>query len=192
MKILILILFQLINANTASASEFGFAKGSDFQSYTAYGPLTVQCKDGGSHAQNSETTFTCRDSFLLPQVFDYFKGPVTTQGNIVNLSARSEQGGIVMTASASYDGAKGLSREPFNLWLSSPIQQSLLREGVNRLSFEIISGKRIVQQGDFAVVVKRTNPKKCAPLKLVSGRGEDCESPFSMCQRYFKEQNYCL
>lgn len=184
--------FALFAAQNILADVAGFSRGSEFQSYIAYGSVTVQCSNGGDFRENKENTFTCRDSFLQPQVFDYFKGPIVPLADTVKLTSRNPQGAIIESVTASYDGIRGLSREPFNLWFSSPIQQSLLREGVNKLQYEILVGGRSVLLGIFEVIVKKSAPKKCAPLKIVSGHGDDCESPFSMCQRFFKERSYCL
>lgn len=182
------LLIPILSFAPALAMGAGFSKGSSFSSIPVQGQVQVFCN---SITGTGSAIYTCRDVLLNPQAYDIFVGPQDTRAKKLDLSCAREDGSVRVRASA-YDGISGKSTDSFNLWISTLFQKPLLYYGKNKLSYTIKSEKNeIIEQGNFEVMVTKGAMKECPTATYYSSDMNDCNSQYSVCQRYFEEFNNC-
>lgn len=184
MEKMISTLFILISIVSMQASAVGFSSGSQFASSPIRGFVTVYCNGG------EVVTYPCYDTVLDPHNYDYFVGPdgvVADQVSLSNLRAdgsRRERTEVYLHHEKRSEGA-------FNLWISSLFQRPLLAMGTNTVDYRLISRGKIVHQGVFTVTVTSGATRTCPTSHYNSGTPNDCQSQYTVCQRYFEQYNYC-
>jgi hypothetical protein len=170
--------------NLASAVEVGFSSGKQFTSISLHGQVTVDCA-GGTTAE-----YSCRDSALEPVSYDYFIGPEGITATDVSLS-NLRPDGTRRDRSSAYSVSVGRSNEAFNLWISTPFQRPLLASGVNKVAYVMKNKGATVGQGSFVVNVGPGTARECPTTHYNSPDAADCQSQYSVCQRYFEQYQSC-
>jgi hypothetical protein len=160
----------------------GFSSGDQFTAEPIYGFLKVNCNNTNTAA------FQCRDLLLLPTTMDYFIGPAGIDADEVELAATHENGEIIKKVSSYKNGS---STNRFNLGNLSLFQSPLLANGKNSIQYYLKKMKRIVQEGNFQIFVRQGQTRNCRDGSINTTDMNLCNSPYSACQRYFYEQNYC-
>ncbi|WII72681.1 hypothetical protein QJS83_02205 [Bdellovibrio sp. 22V] len=174
----------------AKADYVGFSRGDQFTATPIQGQVQVTCS--GFNGSGS-AVYTCRDLVLDPQAYDVFLGPRDARADRVTLVASHEDGSS-RTKSADYEGTRGRSGEAFNLWISTLFQKPLLENGVTSIRYTINGGHYAepLAEGTFRVLVKRGPARTCPNARYTSSDVSDCNSQYSICQRYFEEFHNCL
>lgn len=185
---LLIISSIVIFNSSASAAPIGFSHGNQMEANLIQGLVRVYCTGSGG---NSVAVFNCRDSSLHPRVYSHFLGPVDSRATEVQLTAINENGSRRVKES-DYYGAGGRSTEAFNLWISTLFQKPLLQYGRNSVEFVLKDRKgNILTTGTFEAMVNRGEKRTCPAAEYTSGDMNDCQSLYSICQRYFEDFNYC-
>lgn len=184
-----IVLSLLTSCSVAQGTPVGFAKGNELTASPIQGQVRVLC-DGFNGTGSA--LYTCRDVVLDPQAYDYFVGPRDTSIDKVELTATHEDGSSRFKMT-DYDGARGKSYEAFNLWISTLFQKPLLEYGVNSIRFRLYTGRELIQMGEgtFQAIVKRGAARACPAAQYNSTDLNDCNSQYSICQRYFEEFHNC-
>lgn len=187
------ILLVLAFYTSAQAADGGFANGNEFVATPVQGQVRVVCNGFNG---NDTALYNCRDVALSPNPYDYFVGPQMGRSNVndrVELLATLEDG-TTRTKITGYDGTRGKSRDAFNLWISTLFQKPLLSYGANKIRFRIIVSENHpehVVEGNFIANVKRGTVRTCPSVEYTSSDINDCNSQYSICQRYFEEYRNC-
>lgn len=190
LRTFIAIFLMATAAVGANAEYVGFRHGSEFVAAAVEGQVTVSCN--GFNGSGS-AIYSCRDVVLDPQAYDYFVGPRDPRAASVELRCIREDGSV-RTKSSDYDGARGISTDSFNLWISTLFQKPLLQAGVNTIEYRIIANDRPkteIAKGRVAVKVTRAAVRRCPNAHYQSTDINDCSSQYSVCQRYFEEYRNC-
>lgn len=175
---------------SAQANYVGFVHGSEFTAAAVEGRVTVHC-NGFNGVGNA--VYACRDAVLEPQIYDYFTGPRDAKATDVELKCTRDDGSV-RSKTSGYNGAKGVSSDSFNLWISTLFQKPLLQVGKNTIDYRITADDRAkteIAKGRFVVNVVRAPARRCADAHYNSTDINDCNSQYSVCQRYFEELNHC-
>lgn len=168
---------------TSIKSQANFVRGDNFQYVNISGELTIQC-------QNRTKTVMCSDTFMDPWPYDVFAGPQNGKAQLVELKATV--GSNTQTATVDYDGKSGKSKD-INLGVNSLFQKSLLKIGENTVRFALLEkNNNSLETGLFKVFVTRGSSRSCEPGETETQNTDDCDYPYTLCQIYFKSQNYCL
>ncbi len=178
------LFFSSVNA------QIGFSRGAVFNSIPLQGEVYVRCN--GFNGLGS-ATFTCRDLVLDPVAYDYFLGPKDNGADRLELSLLY-QDGTNRTVMVGYDGPRGKTTDALNLWISTLFQKPILKKGINIIRYRTYSSRKfydILADGEIQVEVRRGNPRICPTATLDSSDITDCQSQYSICQRYFEESKYC-
>lgn len=174
----------------AQADQLGFARGNELTATPIQGQVQVTCS--GFNGSGS-AVYTCRDVVMDPQAYDYFVGPRDPQADKVELVATHEDNSMRIKIS-NYDGVRGRSRDAFNLWISTLFQKPLLEFGKNLIQYQLYAGEKkreFAGSNQFVVNVKRGSARSCPPAHYNSADVNDCNSQYSICQRYFEEYHNC-
>lgn len=180
-------LLQLLLSVTL-AQQVGLEKGSNFQSVAISGQVTVICNGFSGYGQN---TYNCRDITLEPSTYDYVTGPRDPNIDEIKLISKQESGTIIKKTE-DFEGRTGRTENAINLWISTLFQKPLLRDGRNIISYELLSKGVVKQSGEFSVQVTRAQSRVCPNTTYNSIDFNDCQAQYSICQRYFKENNFCV
>ncbi len=186
-KICFILFFSLIS----QAQKLGFQKGNTHWGYTIYGEVIVNCRSATSYNLLETVEYKCEDSALKPVSLDYFTGPNGTGANEVELRVTQEDQ-TIRIRKQSYNSSNGLSDSRFNLWMGSLLQKPLLAFGQNQVDYKLIKNGLVLQSGRFTSEVKYGGPLVCRPQIINSDNIDDCRQPYSVCQRYFADNNYCM
>lgn len=174
----------------AKADYIGLVHGSEFTAAPVEGRVTVTCN--GFNGVGT-AVYNCRDAVLEPQIYDYFVGPRDARATDVELKCMRDDGSE-RTKTSGYDGIKGSSTDSFNLWISTLFQKPLLQAGINNIEFRITANDRAkteIARGHFTVNVIRVPTRRCPNTHYNSTDINDCNSQYSVCQKYFEEFNNC-
>lgn len=163
--------------------QLGFSTSS-FKSNDLRGHLSISCIDG----RLSSTI--CRADVLFPVEFDYFYGPKGIKADTIQLTA-VHQDGSRRTKSESYKSDLGRSKGRFNLWIVSLTQRPLLEFGQNQITYKLLSGDQVADQGTFVVEVIAGPSLRCPNSHYFENIPGNCNTPSVLCDRYFYENNYC-
>ncbi|WP_253696589.1 hypothetical protein [Bdellovibrio bacteriovorus] len=184
-----LVLSILLGAFSSQA-EVGFKNGNERTAVLSLGNIYVHCHASGGGP--SSGAFRCSEEILLSGEYDYFVGPSGVAGDEVILTARHEDGSQ-RTKTVDYDSGKGQSKKQINLWIATLLQRPLLDPGKNTVSFKISKNGKTTASGEFIANVKDGGRKTCSHSATYwSNNSRDCQNGGSFCQRYFRENNYCL
>jgi hypothetical protein len=157
--------------------------------YAIAGDVKLTCMKANGQAPKT-VVFQCRDTVLVPHEFDYFVGPGSARGNTVIINV-THADGSTRSKEMPYDDQRAISTMRFNLWANVFLQKPLLNLGENRVEYFISKNGTPNTQGEFKSVVKMGGLKACSPEEFYSNNEMDCSEPYTYCQRYFQEKNYC-
>ncbi len=184
MKKLILIFIILGFAAATRAEATGFTLGNQFYSIHLHGRVEVYCG-----AENM-AIYTCNDIVLDPASYDYFIGPKGIKAeNIFLTNTRAD--GSQRSRNGVYNSSISRSADAFNLWISTPFQRPLLALGVNKIDYKLVSTGKIANQGSFSVNITHGEPRTCPTTYYNSTDINDCQSQYTICQKYFEQYDYC-
>jgi len=178
------LLFLLVTTVAAQAATPGFSTGSEFLAIPIQGQVTVYC------ANEETANYTCYDSVLDPASYDYFVGPEGVSAQEVSLSCLRQDGSI-RERTELYNARINKSIYAFNLWINTPFQRPLLGLGENKVNYSMFSSGNLVHQGTFTVKVTQGTSRTCPSTHYNSLDQSDCQSPYTVCQRYFEQFDYC-
>lgn len=187
LKIGVLVFFVW---SVSFGSVVGFSNGNDLSASPIQGKVIVNCQSGTA---SSNAVYQCRDIALDTKPYDYFIGAYDPRIDRVDLLAVKEDGSSTLKTSP-YNGIQGQSREAFNLWISTPFQKPLLAFGKNLVQIRYFSGGNPIQTNgaeSFIVTVKRGPLRACQTAQYTSADLNDCSSQYSICQQFFRDQQYC-
>lgn len=187
MKSLLTLAFCLCFVTAVQAQKPGLSGGEVFESQRLEGRVSVYCRS--SQGQDF-AVYSCRENILIPGEWDRFVHPDKIEGDEVTLVGH-QQSGTVRAKSKDYDPRSGKS-DNFNLWVATLFQRPLLDYGLNRIDYEVTKDGIVQDMGSFDVSVeKRDEVRRCPSRTYYSSWPADCRSGFQVCQRYFRELNYC-
>lgn len=184
MKHLLTLFLVLFMAAAAQAATAGFSKGNQFYAVPLEGTVTVSC------GPDQVVEFTCHDKVLDPFNYDYFIGPEGVSASSVTLSS-FHQDGSRRDRTEGYIDRSRKSANAFNLWISTPFQRPLLEMGENKVDYKLTTGGQVVEQGSFQVKVVNGAGRICPATYYNSLDANDCKSPYTVCQKYFEQFDYC-
>lgn len=167
------------------AQAQSFVSGAAFTAVPIYGELKVQCQDLYGNLKTSH--FQCEDLHLNPVEYDFFVGP-KVDADTVSLSSSYLSGKGIQKNSPYHNGS---STSRFNLWVHTLFQQPLLSEGKNVISFSLKKQGQDVLSGEFEVDVQTGQAHKCPRGSIFTENPTICDSPYTACQEYFQQYNYC-
>jgi len=182
------ILALLLGLNFGHAqNRIGFSSSSEFTASQIEGEVTVTCTsyNGVGHA-----AYLCRSVVLEPAIYDYFVGPRDARAKKISLNVQ-HQDGSNREKTVDYDGPAGKSREAYNLWISTLFQRPMLEMGMNTVNYSLLDGKTEVARGTVGVKVNAGARRTCPAAAYNSVDLNDCNSQYSICQRYFEEFRNC-
>lgn len=183
-------IFLLFGSLLFSVSIFaapGFSKGDRFQVVTLRGNLNVRCNVG---AEIRQSNFQCESQVLAPASYDFFVGSaIPAADKIILIAERSDKS--IREKEEVYNGARGQSQRMINLWVSSVFERPLLNYGMNTVTYKIMKGPATYEQGVFKVQVDAGAGRSCPTYSMTSTSAGDCETSYSVCDRYFRAFNYC-
>lgn len=171
----------------AHADRIGFEKGNSLTVTPVQGQVRVVCNGFNG---NGAAVYTCRDVLMKPGAYDYFVGIRDARATKVELKA-IHQDGSDRSKTLAYQGSRGRSDEAFNLWISTLFQKPLLEVGANTIKFRLMGNSGVYAEGEFQAVVTKSTMRECPAASYHSSDINDCNSQYSICQRYFNEHNSC-
>lgn len=182
------LIFTLLPGVVMATETVGFSQGNTRTAVAISGDLMVSCHEPGRPPTHA--FFSCRDLVLEPTSYDFFQGPKGLDADEVELTATREDGST-RTKREKYDSLTYRSEDPFNLWISTLFQRPLLKGGHNEIAYTLIQNQTAVGQGKFQVLVQKGPSRVCPRSSYNSINSSDCQSQFSVCNRYFSQYNNC-
>ena len=176
-----IIFFTTVVAHAATP---GFSQGNLFIAVPLQGTVTVYCASGPS------VTYSCYDTVLDPASYDYFLGPAGVIADQITLIS-TRMDGSKRDRTEDYNSGGEKSASAFNLWISTPFQRPLLGLGTNKIDYKLTNMGKLVQQGNFTVTVGHGQTRTCPATHYNSADPSDCQSQYTVCQRYFEQYDYC-
>ncbi len=168
----------------------GFSHGPMMKSVPVAGQVTVFCPVSPENPAGKTAKYSCQDVVLEPSAYDYFMGPQGVDADHFTVVATREDGSI-RSKTDLYDGSESRSTSSLNLWISTLFQRPLFKKGLNKISYTLVLNQAVVGQGNFQVLVQEQPARECPISQYVSADPDDCDSPFSVCERYFSQYNNC-
>jgi hypothetical protein len=166
----------------------GLQHGNEYQAHILTGTMYVTCNDGRNH---DTATIRCRGNYLSPAEFTKFVTDSGIDADKVTLTYKDHKGKM-KSKSSSFNSSKGESKKRFNLWIGSLFQRPMLNYyGENKIGYKLTKNDEAVEEGSFIVNVEKLPTRTCRYRSYYSSNVSDCRSGSSLCDRYFKEQNYC-
>lgn len=181
-------IFVFISLLSIASFSQQFKEGNQFFSTPIYGRVNITCRDMGT-GETQHAIYTCNDLRLSPVEYDFFIGPSSIKADSVTITA-IQQNGKKVEKSSKYSSYQSTTR--MNLWIRSLLQTPLLSDGINKISYKLSFENKVVSEGQFEVTVTRAETRQCPNGSINSNIMSDCNSPYSACQRYFNEYNYCF
>jgi hypothetical protein len=184
-----LALLLTMNFSHGQSNRIGFAAGADFAASSIEGDVSVTCSSFNNvgHAE-----YLCRNIVLEPAMYDYFVGPKEARAKRISLNV-VHQDGSSREKTVEYDGQNGRSKEAFNLWVSTLFQRRMLEMGMNTVNYSLLDAKTNTEfsRGTVGVKVAAGAHRVCPAASYTSVDINDCNSQYSICQRYFEEFKNC-
>lgn len=188
MKAIFILLLSIITQSTFADLKLGFSQ-SEFQVFHIQGNLYLTCEspfDGRTEHRN----LNCEDSRLFPIETDYFWGPMNNADSVRIVSRQAS--GQLVTQVMSYDSKIGRTKKQFQLWRKQNSQEPILTFGSNLIEYYFLSNGKIVEQGELKIDVKQQQTRQCKSKMQHSYNTNECIDVWSSCDKYLKQQNYCL
>jgi hypothetical protein len=172
----------LVSMSFVSAAHGNFSRGDAFQYVNIAGSLKVVC-------ENQTQVVACQDIFMEPWPYDIFIGAKNPAAESVQINARSKNDSQKLTV--DYYGRIGKSAD-INLGVSSLFQKPLLKLGENKIQYVLLDKVgNTLDSNIFVVTVTRGQSRRCVESEILSLNSEDCDHPYTLCQKYFRKNNYC-
>jgi hypothetical protein len=188
MKSWTVLLASMLLFTATSFAAVGFSSGNEFIATSITGEITLTCgPEGGS---SRTVSFECRDTVLYPTEYDFFNGPAGIVADSVELVVVHDDGSTKAKA-VNYDSGRSASKAKFNLWVSSLLQTPLLSYGINTTTYKLRLRGIAVNEGNFIANVKTGGLSQCPASQYYSNADPDCDQPYTYCQRYFQDKNFC-
>lgn len=173
----------------------GFSQGNQIDLTPISGDVMVHCPNQPpppvGNGGPSTNYVRCSANLWSPEIADFFVGPQGMQADSVTLVSH-RQDGSKREKSADYDSAQGRSKTRFNLGIWTLTQKPLLKLGVNKITYVLKKDDSVVAQGDFEVTVTERAARQCPYGSYFGNSSFDCQSgSTAICDRYFREHNYC-
>ncbi len=168
----------------------GFSHGSLMKSVPVAGRVTVFCPASSASPAGTTARYSCQDVVLEPSAYDYFMGPKGLNADHVTLVA-TRADGTIRSKTELYNSVQSRTTSSLNLWISTLFQRPLFKKGLNKIHYTLVLNQAAVGQGDFQVLVQEQPARECPDSQYTSADPADCESPFSVCERYFSQYNNC-
>lgn len=166
----------------------GFDQGNRFVASLIEGEVSVTCRDG---RQQDFAAYRCYMNILDPSEFAFFRGPKGTNAEKVYLKATREDG-TIFEKNSRYDSINGISKSRFNLWIETLLQRPLLKMGANEIEYRLTKGDATVARGRFVAEVTQGPDRVCDRRRhYFSNDMNDCRNGNSVCDQFFREENYC-
>lgn len=180
----------LSNKKSLAMESVGFSRGNSLKIVNMSGSIKVRTKCD-TRTKKPFTVINCESHDLTTGNEDYFIGPINNDARQVELIARSASGDL-QVKSSDYDGSVGKSIEKINLWYSTLLQNPLLEVGSNQIQYIIKNENgQEIQRGVFNVQVQNLPAMECDQQTVHSLTFAECSMTRSICQKYFKQKNYC-
>lgn len=179
----------LLAGVSATAATGGFKSGNKFDYKSAVGDVSVHCpQTGGGVPPGGPTgpTFAhhrCYGYVFTPGDQDYFVGPAVNADEVELVAVRAD--GSKRSKKSEYDGAKGQSKDRFNLWIETLFQKPLLKMGRNDVTWTLKRNGRTVQSGSFIAEVFDRGDLRCPSTSETSWDPMDCQNSGRICSDYF-------
>ncbi|MFC1679630.1 hypothetical protein ACFL2T_05420 [Elusimicrobiota bacterium] len=176
-------------ATIVPPADVSFETGNAFSAVILDGYISVSCSEGGRH---DSASFRCREEVLDPAEFVRFVGPKGLDADKVTLEATWENG-RTRKKTKGYDSASGKSTSRFNLWIATLFQRPLLDYGKNVVRYFMKKDGDTVMEGSFTAEVRTGEERACRYRRhYFSSDLSDCRAGTTrMCDRYFRDENYC-
>ena len=175
----------VVLSSWSAFANVGFAEGSRYKIAPLDGHLSVSCLENQSRYQ-----FTCRSSSLGPVNRSYFQGPVMTNADTIEIVATGEDGTQVRKVD-DYDPILGRSFSRINLGVDLFLDRPLLQLGRNRIDYKLYKRNQLVSHGSLFVDVVRDTRRTCSSQTVVISQARDCQSQFTLCQKFFERNTSC-
>jgi hypothetical protein len=182
-KTIVLSFLLIFPVSNLQASEnIGFSSGDTFTAHEYDGSFTLFCP-------GQSITVNCQAYGLSPQEFDHLVFPASINADEVKLT-RTNVRGDQRSKTSNIRSGQNRSKKSFNLWIRTLFQRPLLSMGRNTLAYEFSLNNNVTEEGEFQVIVNNGGLKTCRH-GVLNGTARDCEAPTTLCDTYFRNQNYC-
>jgi hypothetical protein len=177
-------LFGLTLASSAMA-QTGFVGGNTFEYTQATGDVFVNCPrtGGGAPSGPSSASYRCYGYVFAPAESAQFSGPKIDANFLELTSTRAD--GSTFTKTGDYLGARGISKDTFNLWIETLFQRPLLKIGRNDITWTLKKDGRVVMTGNFLAEVFQKPSLRCPTVSETSWDANDCVNSSRVCSDYY-------
>lgn len=171
----------------ASATEVSFKAGSSFEAVKVSGSIGVWCPSDRIQGASDFRTIYCSANLLLPGEFSKVVYSGDEAADEVKVSVTHGSGKRVTKSSKLKDG---VSTKNINLWVRTLFQRPLLDYGHNQVEYSLTQRGSLVSAGTFDVDVDSLPDRRCRYRTYNAPSPSACNN-FSLCNRYFADENYC-
>lgn len=188
-KILVSTLMAMtLGSLVVSAAEVEFKAGNHFESVNLSGSVGLWCPSNRVEGQKSSYRLVnCRANMLLPSEFSKVAYNGSAAADEISLSVTQGSGKRV-TKNARLKN--GVSTKSINLWVRTLFQRPLLDFGTNQVEYSVTNNDSLVAAGTFDVYVDSLPDRSCRHRNYSVTSPSDCNA-LSICDRYFRDENYC-
>jgi len=165
-------------------ADIGFDRGPIMSQIKLRGAVSSWCSDINGRQVN--VNYFCRQNYLEGGNFSKI---IVINQSIDADFVKVQRKGSKFIKSSKFDSVKGESAAAFNLWVGSLFQRPLLKSGKNHIIYHFYKNKKIVLEGMFEVEVGNEITRDCGFGQLPNI--PSCENQTFVCNRFFKEYNYC-
>ncbi len=188
-KILVTTLAALTLSSTAiCAAEVEFQAGSQYESVNLSGTVGLWCQNDRKEGvpERSYKLVNCRGNILIPGEFSKVRYNGGLAADEIALSVTQGSGKRVNKSSRLKNG---VSTKNINLWVRTLFQRPLLDFGTNQVEYSVTNNDNLVAAGTFEVYVDSLPDRSCRHRTY--NVPTDCNNSYSICERYFRDENYC-
>lgn len=176
-----------------SAAEVEFKAGDHFESVNLSGSVGLWCPDDRKESDSqiqkrSYKLVNCRANILMPGEFSKVVYNGAAAADEISLSVTQGSGKRVTKKSRLNNG---VSTKNINLWVRTLFQRPLLDFGTNQVEYSVTNNDNLVAAGSFDVYVDSLPDRNCRHRTYSAPFPSDCTSTISICDRYFRDENYC-
>ena len=166
-------------------AEIGFEGSKILNVRNLSGRLIVACA-----SSNQLIEYTCRTSALDTSQNHFFNGPAGLLADRIELVVNREDGSM-RTRTLSYNSKLNRSESRINLWFASLTNEAFLRLGLNKIFYRFFLRTQVVLKGETDIYVRNQQSPLCKPENLIVADERDCLAQFTLCQKYFEQNQYC-
>lgn len=177
-KIAMMLLALAIPGLSFGAS--GFANGNVIHSVEYRGTADLVCSAG----YGNRVVF-CNGIGFDPGSHDRFVTTQKTTAKKVEFKAVHPDGST-RKKSTDFDSKKNQS-DWVNLTSSSLFQRPLLDYGVNKVSYQLKNGSKVLESGNINMEVRDAGIVRCATVTIFAFNENDCQNDNFVCNQYFNQ-----